>query len=195
MRKVPYTTSELFDTIVGKLKDKGRLPEILDYHIGSHNPQLIPYYEYRLENSLNFGGNEGIYLDLSIKLWLPEKDIKEVTYHLGTFKTLCHDAEAMRTMGALLGDFVFETSDFIESNIDDFTWYGYECYGETLEGRRCALEVPTLEKALARRDQFFALHDYAFDTFTIRDNKTRQVTVWSRGDIADRIKQAAGGEG
>ena len=193
MKERPYTTTELFDAVCQKLKDLGQMPEILDYHSGSHNPEPIKYYEYKINAALNSGGSEGVYLDIGINLWLlPES--KEERLHLGTFKTLRNDAEAFRTMGELLGDFVYQTEKFIDENIDDFTWYGYEVRGYTLEGQRMGCEVPTLEKANRRRDEFFARHDYAFDSVTITDNTSipKKVTEWSRAEWVNLMKMKGG---
>lgn len=63
-RKRSMTTEELFDIICKILKEKGRLPDILDYGLAMHNPALIANYEHSLKNKLDYGGNEGIYLDL-----------------------------------------------------------------------------------------------------------------------------------
>ena len=63
MLKKPMTTEELFEKIRGILKEKGRLPDILDYGLAANSPIPIKNYEYGLKNKLDYGGNEGIYLD------------------------------------------------------------------------------------------------------------------------------------
>lgn len=193
MRKKPYTTSEFFETIVQRLKDKGSMPDnILDYSMPTHCPEKIKHYVYEIENRLRYGGNEGIYLEVSIKLYLPSKDgPSDVTYHLGTFKTLLTSPEAMRTMGTLLADFIVESRDFIDDNIDDFTWYGYEVRGYTLEGKRMGYEVQTLERANQKRDEFFNRYDYAKDVVTITNNATKEVTEWTRAAWTNLIKGGA----
>lgn len=40
-RKRPITTEELLDIICKILKEKGRLPDILDYGLATHNPVPI----------------------------------------------------------------------------------------------------------------------------------------------------------
>ena len=62
-RKRPMTTEELFNRINGILKEKGKLPDILDYGLAANSPIPIKNYEYGLKNKLDYGGNEGIYLD------------------------------------------------------------------------------------------------------------------------------------
>ena len=63
----PMTTKELFDKICSILKEKGRLPDILEYESPTRNPVPITTYEYELGSKLAYGGNEGIYLDLWIE--------------------------------------------------------------------------------------------------------------------------------
>ena len=41
-RKRPMTTEELFNRINGILKEKGKLPDILDYGLATHSP--VPVY-------------------------------------------------------------------------------------------------------------------------------------------------------
>ncbi len=66
-RKRPMTTEELFNMVSGILKEKGKLPDILDYGLATHSPVAIKNYEYGLKNKLDYGGNEGIYLDMWIE--------------------------------------------------------------------------------------------------------------------------------
>ena len=61
----PMTTKELFDKICSILKEKGRLPDILEYKSPTSNP--VPVTTYELGSKLAYGGNEGIYLDLWIE--------------------------------------------------------------------------------------------------------------------------------
>ena len=39
-RKRSMTTEELFNRINGILKEKGKLPDILDYGLATHNPEI-----------------------------------------------------------------------------------------------------------------------------------------------------------
>ena len=63
----PITTKDLFDKICNILKEKGRLPDILEYKSPTSNPVPVTTYEYELGSKLAYGGNEGIYLDLWIE--------------------------------------------------------------------------------------------------------------------------------
>ena len=104
-RKRPMTTEELFNMVSGILKEKGKLPDILDYGLATHSPVAIKNYEYGLKNKLDYGGNEGIYLDMWIEY---TAEGKKCASGLGTFKTLRTDDEAMHIMAALLADFIIE---------------------------------------------------------------------------------------
>ena len=63
----PMSTEEFFEKINSILKEKGKMPNILDYVHPTSNPIPIRTYEFDLRNSLAYGGNEGIYLDLWIE--------------------------------------------------------------------------------------------------------------------------------
>ncbi len=109
-RKRQMTTEELFNRINGILKEKGKLPDILDYGLATHNPVPITNYEYGLRSKLDYGGNEGIYLDLWMEYTV---DGKRCARDLGTFKTLSTDDEAMHIMAALLADFIIEEYAYV----------------------------------------------------------------------------------
>ena len=119
--KRPMTTDELFNKIQGILKEKGKLPDILDYGLAAHNPVPIRTYEFDLKSDLAYGGSEGIYLSLWIEyLGNDERH----TDGIGTFKTLDDSNEAMHIMADLLADFIIEEYDYVNANLDDFTWEG-----------------------------------------------------------------------
>ena len=105
MLKRPMTTEELFDKMKDILKEKGKLPSILDYGLVTNRPVPIKTYEFDLVNKLAHGGSEGIYLDLWIEYFVNgEKEKKK----LGTFKTLYEDNDAMHVLAGLLADFIIE---------------------------------------------------------------------------------------
>ena len=58
----PMTTEELFDQIQDRLKEKGRLPDILDYGLATHSPVRGLLYQ-------NFG-----ILDFLYQEWLTRED-------------------------------------------------------------------------------------------------------------------------
>lgn len=48
----PMTTEELFNQICNILKEKGRLPDILEYESATRNPVPVTTYEYELGSKL-----------------------------------------------------------------------------------------------------------------------------------------------
>ena len=105
MLKKPMTTEELFNKIREILKEKGKLPDILDYGL----------------SNLTYGGNEGIYLSLWIEYFVNDE---RRTNSVGTFKTLDESNKAMHIMAALLADFIIEEYAYVNANLHDFTWEG-----------------------------------------------------------------------
>ena len=51
--KKPMTTEELFHKILNILKDKGKLPDILDYSLADGNSVPIRTYEFNLRSNLD----------------------------------------------------------------------------------------------------------------------------------------------
>lgn len=73
MRNKPMTTENLFNKICSILKEKDRLPDILDYGLATHRSILIKNYEFDLKSNLTYGGNEGIYLSLWIEYFVNDE--------------------------------------------------------------------------------------------------------------------------
>ena len=130
-------TAEFFEKVCRILEEKGRMPEILDYHLPTFSPDLIPGPELILRGNLDYGASEGIYLDMEMDYLTGGKKQKS---DLGTFKTLQDDPEAMRIMGYLLADFIVEGYAFIRGHSDGFT-------GERFQARQCSREkrVPPIQ--------------------------------------------------
>ena len=86
-----------------------KLQQFVDWKVYNVTP-IKNKFGYRvvlinLRSNLNYGGNEGIYLDL----WIEYFNKGEKCQHgLGTFKTLYEDEKAMHRMAGLLADFVVE---------------------------------------------------------------------------------------
>lgn len=148
MRKKPYTTKEFFDEVCKRIN----IPDILDYYQGrSWDNEEIKDIEWDFNTSINFGSNEGIYLDVEMMRrgydehgkWQPKFT------HIGTFKTLRTSKEAMIEMGKLAGEFVFEGHKFVEENMDDFTWTGYGVHKRD----KCGWWCPTIENAKKRYEE------------------------------------------
>lgn len=116
-KKGPVTTGELFHGIYGRLKEKEKLPDILDYGLASSPSVPVTDGEFGLKASLDYGGSEGIYLDLWVEMPV---DGETVRRGLGTFKTLEEDPEAMHTMARLLADFILEKYGYVRENRERF---------------------------------------------------------------------------
>ena len=129
----PMTTEELFEKINSILKEKGELPDILDYSLATSNPIPIRTYEFDLRNSLNYGGNEGIYLDLWIEYRVENEKRRAA---IGTYKTLYEDDNAMHIMASLLANFIIEEHSYLNGNLDDFTWEGADVHALNENGEK-----------------------------------------------------------
>ena len=175
------------------MKEKGKLPDILDYGLATHNPVPITNYEYGLRNKLDYGGNEGIYLDLWVEYTAGGK---RCVSGLGTFKTLRTDDEAMHIMAALLADFIIEECAYVNANLDDFTWgarhpgdvgsapTGVERRGvdvHVIEGSgeksKWGYSCGTMEAALKRKDELLM----KYNKVIVRDNATRKEKIYENG--------------
>lgn len=192
-RKRPMTTEELFNRINGILKEKGRLPDILDYGLATYNPVPITNYEYDLRNNLDYGGNEGRttsggrwlcadrsgaenYLDLWIEY---TAEGKKCVNGLGTIKTLRTDDEAMHIMAVLLADFIIEEYSYVNANLDDFTWEGADVHviEESGEKSKWGYSCRTMEAALKRKDELLM----KYNKVIVRDNATRKEKIYENG--------------
>lgn len=91
----------------------------LDYALAESTPKPITTYEYSFRNNLDYGGSEGIYLDLWIET---DTDGGAKRDKLGTFKTLETSGDAMHIMANLLADFIVEGSAYVNAHLDDFCW-------------------------------------------------------------------------
>lgn len=69
--------------------------------------------EFDFDARVQFGANEGIYIDCSIKGHFDENEPSDKTQilHCGTFKTLGTTLEGMHIMGELAGGVVWDVSD------------------------------------------------------------------------------------
>lgn len=172
-RTKPMTTKELFYEICEKLKEKGKLPDILDYALANGNPAPMETCEFNLKNNLDYGGNEGIYLDFQAERF-PEGQRERKG--LGTFKTLRRDAEAMHTMAALLADFIIEMHDYVNQNLDDFTWTGVDVRPLDDSGNRLnwGYTCSTREAALKRKDELLE----TYPCVVVRENASRKEEVY-----------------
>lgn len=167
------TNQFLFDTVAGTLKEQGKLPDILDYHLHEHNIKELSDYQFGCTYKLDFGGSEGIYLDCYIEGICGEDDEYD-RVSLGTFKTLQTSEEAMAEMGKLAGCFTYALSKYVNAKLDDFSWKGYEVKfykedGTYAFGYSCANRERAIKRAEENREKYAKV--------ILRDNKTREETV------------------
>lgn len=182
--KKPMTTENLFNRIYDILKEKGRLPDILEYGSPTRNPVPVTTYEYELVGKLAYGGNEGIYLDI----WMEySADREKPRQKLGGFKTLYESSDAMRTMAGLLADFIIEEYAYVNANLDDFTWEGVEIRVFDKNGKQSSWRYTcnTMESALNKKDELLK----KFPKVIVRDNATRKEKIFLQ--ISDSSENAA----
>ena len=167
--KKPMTTEDLFEKIYGILKEKDKLPDILDYGLATSNPVPIRTYEFELKNNLDYGGSEGIYLDLWIVYF---DDGERQKKGLGTFKTLSTSNEAMHIMADLLADFIIEEYTYVNGNLDDFTWEGADVHPFDENGKKIGwgYTCSSMERALEIKEELLK----KYPQVVVRDNATRK---------------------
>lgn len=134
MEKKKYKTSDdLFREVNESLRAKGLLPEILDYGIPSGLGAPIRDICFNVIGIVDFGGSEGIYLDIYIDGDIGTGDTQRL--RIGTYKTLEEDKEAFKTMSDLNVEFVFEAKNYVSEHRDELTRTGYKVHfydGQTL---------------------------------------------------------------
>lgn len=168
----PMTTEELFNKIYDILKEKDRIPDILEYGHAAGSPAPITTYAYDLGSKLAYGGNEGIYLDI----WM-EHSASHEKQRIGIFKTLNENREAMHTMARLLADFIIEEHTYVNEHLDDFTWEGVDVYALDEKGKRYGWGYTCcdMETALHRKDELLKKYPQA----VVRENATRKEKIFN----------------
>ena len=111
------------DKVIKKARDEGcfkKADPILDYVQSScwEKDAIISDYQFDFLAIVNFGSNEGIYVDLVIDGIFNEKQTEKRRVHCGTIKTLCTDLESMQIMGELAGSLTYFANEVIRDNID-----------------------------------------------------------------------------
>lgn len=123
MQKKLYTTGTLFANVVNLMIAEGTLRDdclsIIDYYLPTRNVIPIKHYGFNITGDLTYGGSEGIYLTMFVDGIIDKSRGKE-RIHIGTFKTLKDDRDALKEMAVLMADFIYNGRKFVDSNIDDF---------------------------------------------------------------------------
>ena len=181
IRKKPYTTHELFREIDSALKEKGFLPDFLDYGIvsGRENMEIRTHF-WDMVFKVRFGGSEGIYLDLFLDGELDSSG-KYSTCLFGTYKTLNGDDESFRQMAILGANFALETHHWIWDKLDDFTWTGYDIEfwqdSEVKRSMTCYDSWENIQRYLPDR----AKHT-THDRIVVTDNASGKIVFQGRFD-------------
>ena len=173
MRKHLYRTDEFFRIIDKYLEENHLKPTELDYSAPTSHPTAMRTYEWDVVGTVNFGGCEGIYLDIYAHGDVTGGQWEDVT--LGTYKTLDTSKEAFKRMGDLNAEFVFAARDYVNKHMDDFEWTGYHVEffqgGHKILGITCQTEEYAVERAKRGGKQ------YECDTVKITDNRTSKVQM------------------
>lgn len=115
--KERLTAGQLFDNIVQFARNNGDLENvdrINEYYSGCIYEEKITNYNFDFKQVVNFGGNEGIYVDCYLKGDFGVKNKKEI--NIGIVKTLDTDLEACKIMGELCGILMYHEECYINKN-------------------------------------------------------------------------------
>lgn len=125
-KKTLYTASGLFKTIMKKLKEEKRVPDFLEYAIPTRNKYEFRNYAFDILGTVNFGSNEGIYIDVFFRGDIGDSNISSGS--MGTIKTLNRDEDSFYRMAELMAAFQLAANTFVNEHLDDFTWTGFDIY-------------------------------------------------------------------
>lgn len=119
----PYNQFELFEEIIKRVN----IPDFVEYASAPSydTKHQIRYYEFDVATETKYGGSEGVYTDVYISGYIRNADDYE-KIHIGTIKTLNEGPEAIREMYQLAAEVYLAGNDFINKNLDAFTWIGYK---------------------------------------------------------------------
>lgn len=89
-------------------------------------------------------------------------------------------------MASLLADFIIEMHDYVNQNLDDFTWTGADVHPLDSSGNRLSwgYSCSTKEAALKRKDELLE----AYPCVVVRENASRKETVYSRNRTEAPVK-------
>ena len=188
--KRPYTTAELFDCLLLQLNKDNKVPDLLDYAITSkYDIQELRYYEFSVGYHLQYGGSEGIYLDVYIEGDWGQQGRTEHYYSIGTCKTLRTDDDAMIEMAKLGAWFVITGDKVVREQVDDLTWKGYSAkLTKNRDGKSLWLECSSMELIVQNLSKYGDM-DSLYDV-VVRNNETRQ--VWDKTGVMELMNNYSG---
>jgi|GEM_PF-7134343 len=119
------TTADLFNEVLSLVKNNGhykKARDIIEYETSYKPPIELSNYEFDFNAVVNFGTNEGVYINVFLSgNYLESDNNPRKIYDIGTFLTLRSDLEAMQIMGELCGSLTYYASKYINENIDRYT--------------------------------------------------------------------------
>jgi hypothetical protein len=80
-----------------------------------------------------------------------------------------------------LADFIIEEYAYVNANLDDFTWEGFDVHPIDESGKRsqCGYSCATTEAVLKRKDELLR----KYPKVAVRDNATRKEKIYiSKGE-------------
>ena len=103
--------AKIFSKTIAILKRDGLWPDPdkmapVDYAIAQNFKITALPKHWDIVYSVDFGGSEGIYIDITIKLW-EDDDNEPLIKSVGTIKTLTANRETLATYGALGANFIY----------------------------------------------------------------------------------------
>jgi len=115
-----YSVKHLLDAVVKEIE----LPNHIDYISAGSNTSLLYDNVFSIRGVVDYGGSEGIYLDLEIcGEYGPNGEEQKEKF--ATIKTLDDSDHAYRDFCLLNADIVLQTKKFVRANRDDFIRRGY----------------------------------------------------------------------
>lgn len=120
------TPSELFHAVIKLVQNDGLWPEQSTFYtITPSGPQVYPPaavltdYRFSLWPELNFGGQEGLYIDCV--LYGSFDGSCRDRLHIGTIQTAATDRDTCLIMGGLAGALLYYAKTYLDANLHRYT--------------------------------------------------------------------------
>ncbi len=178
-KKISY--EDIMYEIIDSLEKEGLLPNHLDYvSVGKYDDfskvKITNLESERLElkYSLDYGGSEGIYLDVeAYDFRYPDSD-KWV--NVLTIKTLNTDDSSMADMAGIIGNISIKFRKFIDDNWELLSRVGYRIYGKKDKNDKCGISSMVLSKDKIQETLEKMMKNYpSFNYFEIIDQDSLEV--------------------
>lgn len=118
------TAAELFHAVVQRVKDEGLWPEQSTFFTltpsGPQSPSpVLTDYRFSLWPELNFGGQEGLYIDCVLYGTFDKSGRDHL--HIGAIHTTATDRDTCLVMGGLSGALLYYAKAYLDANIHRYT--------------------------------------------------------------------------